>query len=80
LIFLLPHPEDRATHSNSRTQSDENEEEANNSQEEEKEAPRNIGEKKQNRDTSHCPTPTPTRYIPEQHSGNINEGLVYAAT
>jgi hypothetical protein len=42
LIFLLPHLEDHATQSNSRIQSNENEEEANNSQEEEKETPRNI--------------------------------------
>jgi hypothetical protein len=44
LLFLLPHIEDRETHSNLNTLNDE--EEANHSQEEEEERPRNVRKKK----------------------------------
>jgi len=48
MLFLLPHLEDRDTHSNLGTERNEYEEDANSSQEEEKERPRNVRKKKRN--------------------------------
>jgi 5'-3' exonuclease len=46
LLFLLPHVEDRTTHSNLRTPSNENEEDEDTSREEEKEVPRIVRQRK----------------------------------
>jgi hypothetical protein len=46
LLFLLPHAEDRTTHSNLSTPSNENEEDEDTSRQEEKEVPRIVRQKR----------------------------------